>query len=87
MSMEKMFSRFRSLSGSKLNKSPTNPNPPSQLPPQPPSKEDIIDTIDGFGEKIQGKKIQDISEKIQGSSEKIQGISDLKQGTCISEKK
>jgi hypothetical protein len=40
------------MSGTKL-KSPTNENLPP-FPAQPPSKEDILNTLDGFGEKIQG---------------------------------
>lgn len=50
-----MFSRLRSMSGTKL-KSPSNENLPS-IPAQPPSKEDILNTLDGFGEKIQGKYV------------------------------
>ncbi|XP_053409326.1 TBC1 domain family member 5-like isoform X4 [Mercenaria mercenaria] len=49
--MEKMFSRFRSMSGTKLKSPTTESQPP--VPAQPPSKEDILSTLDGFGEKIQ----------------------------------
>ncbi|XP_060555874.1 LOW QUALITY PROTEIN: TBC1 domain family member 5-like, partial [Ruditapes philippinarum] len=49
--MDKMLNRLRSMSGTKL-KSPTNENLPP-VPAQPPSKEDILNTLDGFGEKIQ----------------------------------
>lgn len=49
--MDKMFSRLRSISGKQL-KSPTNETPP---PSATPSKEDILTTLDGFGDKIQGE--------------------------------
>lgn len=50
--MERVFSRFRSMSGSKLKSPSAESQPP--ISAQPPSKEDILNTLDGFGEKIQG---------------------------------
>lgn len=52
-----MLSRLRSMSGTKL-KAAEESAPPAPAPvqtAQPPSKEDILSTLDGFGEKIQGK--------------------------------
>ncbi|XP_052813221.1 TBC1 domain family member 5-like isoform X1 [Mya arenaria] len=54
MSMEKMLSRLRSMSGPKL-KSPTAGVAPGMGPVSmatPPSKEDILNTLESFGEKI-----------------------------------
>ncbi|KAL4228737.1 TBC1 domain [Mactra antiquata] len=57
MSMEGMLKRLRSMSGKQL-KSPTVPSQhlPGQrqtTPSTTPSKDDILSTLDGFGEKIQ----------------------------------
>ena len=49
--MDKMFGRLRSMSATKKNLvNSTQPNTAAT-----PTKEDILTTLDGFGEKIQGK--------------------------------
>lgn len=63
MNMEKMLSRLRSMSKLRSAAQETQPSVTGNQPPvsgnqspaaYSPSKEDILSTLDGFGEKIQG---------------------------------